>query len=253
MLSAVSPRITGNRGRAPVGRGVMSFDLAVWFERTRLSRAEAVQKHLRMCEGSSGAAVGHPAVAGFYQSLIEEFPELPEQAGAVPDPASPWSAGLDVSEERVLMPMGWGRVAAVAPRVVALAGEHGLVCFDPQAGVVHVPPGLRGTEASRLQSCVGLPVEDPDPETVERAVRRLSAENWFVILEGSLDRYVQVGTGSSAGVAAGGFAVEHRDGSPDRHYRCVLRDLDQVVAVFADFAHGAGAWSVEAEWEKLSM
>ncbi|MDX3772338.1 MULTISPECIES: hypothetical protein [unclassified Streptomyces] len=246
MLSAVSPRITGDRGRAPVGRGMMSFDLAVWFEQTRPSRVEAVQKHRRMCEGGSGVAVGHLAVAMFHGALVAEFPE-------VPHPVSPWSAGLDVSEESVLMPMAWGRVAEVAPRVVELAGEHGLVCFDPQAGVVHVPPGLRGPDALQLQSCVGLQVEDPDPETVERAVRRLSAENWFVILEGSPDRYVQVGTGSRAGVASGGFGVEHRDGSPDRHYRCVLRDLDQVVAVFADFARGTSAWSVEAKWEKLSM
>ncbi|MET8137272.1 MULTISPECIES: hypothetical protein [unclassified Streptomyces] len=224
----------------------MSFDLAVWFEQKRPSRAEAVQKYRRMCEGASGVVAGSPAVARFHEALVAEFPELP-------DLASPWSAGLDVSEECVLMPMGWGRAAEVAPRIVELSGEHGLVCFDPQAGVVHVPPGLRGPDPLQLQSCVGLQVEDPDAETVERAVRSLSADNWFVILEGSEGRYVQVGAGSRAGVASGGFGVEHRDGSPDRHYRCVLPDLEQVVAVFADFARGARAWSVEAKWEKLSM
>ncbi|WRZ95515.1 hypothetical protein OHB54_44815 [Streptomyces sp. NBC_01007] len=224
----------------------MSFDLAVWFEQTRPSRAEAVQKYRRMCEGTSGVVVGSPAVARFHEALVAELPEAPA-------PDSPWSAGLDVSEECVLMPMGWGRAAEVSPRIVELAGEHGLVCFDPQDGVVHVPPGLRGPAALRLQSCVGLQVEDPDAETVERAVRRLSAENWFVILEGNEGRYVQVGTGARAGAASGGFGVEHRDGSPERHYRCVLPDLEQVVAVFADFARGARAWSVETKWEKLSM
>lgn len=224
----------------------MSFDLAAWFEHARPSRAEAVQKYRLMCEGVSGVAVGSPAVARFRAALVAEFPEAPA-------PDSLWSAGLDLSEECVLMPMGWSRAAEVAPRIVDLAGEYGLVCFDPQDGVVHVPPGLRRPDPLLLQSCVGLRVQDPDAETVERAVRRLSADNWFVILEASEGRYVQVGTGSRAGVAAGGFGVEHRDGSPDRHYRCVLPDLEQVVAVFADFARGAQAWSVEAKWENLSM
>ncbi|MFE2432719.1 hypothetical protein ACFXJ5_39190 [Streptomyces sp. NPDC059373] len=74
-----------------------------------------------------------------------------------------------------------------------------------------------------------------------------------MILEGPAGRYVQAGTGAQSGAAAGGFAVEHRDGSPDRHYRCVLRDVDQVVAVFVDFARGQGAWSVDVTWEKLAM
>ena len=231
----------------------MSFDLAVWFEQRRPSRAEAVEKHQRLCAGQTGVVAVHPSVATFYRALVAEFPELPGRAGAVVDPASPWSAGLDVSEGHVLMPMGWGRVGTVAPRVLELAGRHGLVCFDPQAEVVHVPPALRRPDGLRVESCVGLPVEDPDPEAVERAVRRVSAENWFVILEGQAGRYVQVGTGAQAGAAAGGFVVEHRDGSPERHYRCVLGDVDQVVAVFADFARGQVVWSVDVTWEKLAM
>ncbi|MFF4249452.1 hypothetical protein ACFYY2_34060 [Streptomyces sp. NPDC001822] len=39
----------------------------------------------------------------------------------------------------MLMPMQWGRAAEVAPRVIELAGQHGLLCFDSQAKVVHVP------------------------------------------------------------------------------------------------------------------
>ncbi|MFC1410309.1 hypothetical protein ACEZCY_13680 [Streptacidiphilus sp. N1-12] len=168
----------------------MSFDLGVWFEGERPSRAAA-------------------AVAGFYAALVAKFPEVED----VGDESSPWSAGLDVDDGCVLMAMQWGRAAEVAPRVVELAGQSGLICFDPQAGVVHVPPALRSADALGLQSCVGLPVSDPDQESVERAVRRLSAENWFVVLESPSGRYVQVGTGARAG--AGKWRhCERRSGGP---------------------------------------
>lgn len=169
------------------------------------------------------------------------------------DESSPWSAGLDVGDGYVLMPMQWGRASEVAPRIVELAGRHGLVCFDPQAGVVHVPPALRTAGALELHSCVGLPVSDPDLESVERAVRRLSAENWFVILEDPSGRYVQVGTGARAGAAAGGYAVEFRDGSPERHYRCMLHDREQAVSVFVDFTRVPAARPAGVAWEKLSL
>ncbi|MEV6296492.1 hypothetical protein AB0M41_40140 [Streptomyces sp. NPDC051896] len=192
------------------------------------------------------------AVPAFYAALVADYPESSE-ADEATDESSPWSAGLDVGDGYVLMPMQWGRAAEVAPRVIELAGQHGLVCFDPQVGVVHVPPALRASGALHLQSCVGLPVSDPDLETVERAVRRLSAENWFVILEDPSGRYVQVGNGARAGAAAGGYTVEFRDDSPERHYRRVLRDREQVVSVFADFMRDPATRPAGVAWEKLSL
>ncbi|WP_351237063.1 hypothetical protein [Streptomyces sp. NPDC002133] len=100
---------------------------------------------------------------------------------------------MDLSDTHVIMPMSWGSVGKVAPRVLDLASRHGLVCFDPQTEVLHVPPKLRGTDGLRLQPCAGLPVEDPDPDVVERAVHQVSGQNWFLILEKRLGRYVQVG------------------------------------------------------------
>lgn len=108
-------------------------------------------------------------------------------------------------------------------------------------------------DALELQSCVGLSVGDPDLDTVERAVRRLSAENWFVILEDPSGRYVQVGTGARAGAAAGGYAVEHRDGSDDRHYRCELQDRERVVSVFTEFVRDPATRPAGCEWRKLTL
>jgi hypothetical protein len=245
----------------------MSFDLAVWFEPGRISTSAAAEKYQRLCDGDSSAAgvVANDAVTAFHRALIVDFPELPD---SVPDSAadfpqveaSPWTAVLDVSDAHVIMPISWSRAGATAPAVLALAGRHGLVCFDPQAEVLHLPPALRGTDGTdgadgtdtlSLQPCVGLNVEGPDLDVIERAVRRLSAENWFLILEKPHGRFVQVGQGPNAGVSVGEFAVEHRDGSMERHYRCVLNDRDQVTAIFAEFASGAEAWSVDVRWESL--
>ncbi|MEV0218042.1 hypothetical protein [Streptomyces sp. NPDC050704] len=234
----------------------MSFDLAVWFEPERVSASDAAGKYDRLCASDLAGAgvVASEAVAAFHQALIMEFPELSSAGdGCRQVAASPWTAGLDVSAAHLLMAMSWSRASETAPDVVALAGRHGLVCFDPQAEVLHLPPALRGADALSLQPCVGLKVEDPDLDVIERAVRRLSAENWFLILEKRLGRYLQVGQGPNAGLSASGFAVEHRDGSPDRHYRCVLSEKDQVATIFADFASGEAAWSVDARWDKVSM
>jgi hypothetical protein len=103
---------------------------------------------------------------------------------------------------------------------------------------------------SRVSACR---FSDPDLETVERAVRRLSDENWFVILEDPSGRYVQAGIGARAGAAAGGYAVEFRDGAPEWHYRCVLRDRERVVAVFMDFARDPGTRPDGVTWERLTL
>ncbi|MDH6217277.1 hypothetical protein [Streptomyces pseudovenezuelae] len=241
----------------------MSFDLAVWYEPGRISASLAAEKYKSLCDSSTSAAgvVVSDAVTAFHRALVVDFPELSDSAADSPRvEASPWTSGLDVSDAHVIMPISWGRADEIAPAVLALAGRHGLVCFDPQAEVLHLPPALReanglgGTDGAgvlRLQPCVGLNVEGPDLDVIDRAVRQLSADNWFLILEKPEGRYVQVGQGPNAGVNAGEFAVEHRDGSMERHYRCVLSDEDQVAVIFAEFASGAEAWSVDVRWERM--
>ena len=231
----------------------MSFDLGVWSAEARPSRAAAEETYRRLCEEKAAVVPPSAAIRDFHAALVAEFPEPTDAADGAGgwDESPPWSAGLDVGDGFVLMPMQWSRAAEVAPRVIALAAGHGLVCFDPQAEVVHVPPALRSEGALELRSCVGLPVSDPDPETVERAVRRLSADNWFVILEGPAGHFVQVGTGDQTGVAAGTHALEYRDGAPERHYRCVLPDRDQVISVFADFQRDPSTRPTGVAWESL--
>jgi hypothetical protein len=228
----------------------MSFDLGVWFAAVRPERAVAAETYRRLCEGEAGVVEPAGAVAGFRAALLAEFPE-PAGAEDAAVGSSPWSAGLSAGAGHLVMSMGWGHVDEVAPRVVQLAADHGLICFDPQAGVVHVPPALRAPDALALQSCAGLSVIDPDPETVEHAVRGLSDDNWFVILEAQSGRFIQAGTGARAGAGTDGFAVEYRDGAPERHYRGVLDDRDQVVSLFADFAGAPATRPAGVAWQPL--
>ncbi|MET8858600.1 hypothetical protein [Streptomyces sp. NPDC004579] len=232
----------------------MSFDLAVWFESGRVSVADATRTYERLCDGdlTGAGVVANEAVAAFRRELTDRFPA--PSATADDDArteASPWAAGLDVSAAHVIMPMSWSRADDTAPEVVALAGRHGLVCLDPQAQVLHRPPAQRGADGLSLRPCVGLKVEDADPEVIDRAVRRLSAENWFLILERRSGHFLQVGHGPNAGLATDGFAVEHREGSMEHHYRCVLSGRDEVAALCADYAAGASTWSVDARWAGL--
>ncbi|WP_326789452.1 hypothetical protein [Streptomyces sp. NBC_00151] len=232
----------------------MSFDLAVWFESERVSASRAADTYERLADGDfvGAGVVASEAVPAFRRELTGRFPELSATEADGPRPTgSPWTARLDVSAAHVIMPMSWDRADAMAPEVVALAGRHGLVCFDPQAEVLHLPPALRGADGLSLQPCVGLKVEDADLDVIERAVHRLSEENWFLILEKRTGHFLQVGHGPNAGLTTGGFAVEHRDGAMERHYRCVLNERDQVATLFADYASGASAWSVDTRWDSL--
>ncbi|MEU4170365.1 hypothetical protein AB0F46_26250 [Streptomyces sp. NPDC026665] len=231
----------------------MSFDLAVWFESGRVSVADATRTYERLCDGdlTGAGVVANEAVAAFHRELTDRFPAPSAADDDAPAEASPWTGGLDVSAAHVIMPMSWSRADGTAPEVVDLAGRHGLVCLDPQAQVLHRPPAQRGAGGLSLRPCVGLKVEDADPDVIDRAVRRLSAENWFLILERRSGHFLQVGHGPNAGLATDDFAVEHREGSMERHYRCVLSRREEVIALFADYAAGANTWSVDAQWAGL--
>lgn len=47
----------------------------------------------------------------------------------------------------------------------------------------------------------------------------------------------------------GVFVVEHREGSPDRHFRAVTSSKDEVHAAFVAWAAGDEAWRQVLAWE----
>lgn len=158
----------------------------------------------------------------------------------------------EISASHVIMAISWSRAREVAEFVLALAARRGLVCFDPQASVVHNPPGQGLAGGLRLEFCDGGVVDRPDPAALGTLLQALSAQNWFACLESGPGWFVQVGIGPNAGnVPAGKFALEHREGAPERHRRTLAASLDDVVAAFEGFASGDPAWKDSFSWTHL--
>ncbi|WP_146073616.1 hypothetical protein [Amycolatopsis sp. CA-126428] len=99
-----------------------------------------------------------------------------------------------------------------------LAERHSLVLYDPQGGAVYAPPAARGDPVLVLSSCDGSRIENPGAADIAAALGRLSAENWFAVLDRG-DHYIQAGFGEQAAARGGWFALEHREGLPHRHFR----------------------------------
>lgn len=54
--------------------------------------------------------------------------------------------------------------------------------------------------------------------------------------------------GGDAGVPEGKFALEYREGAPDRHFRTVVDDPEVIAAAFAAYAAGDDAWRSALSW-----
>lgn len=97
-------------------------------------------------------------VYAFYSSLTDRYPEI-EMLPEDELDACPWACGIDFSGGHVIMAIQLEKSAKILPHVLALAGQHELVCYDPQAGKVHLPPRLRPAMST-------LPQAQLNPDTV---------------------------------------------------------------------------------------
>jgi hypothetical protein len=123
----------------------MSFDLGVWYSDNPLTNQEAADIYLKLCEGQPILTGGHRAVEAFYSELTSRWQEI----DTVPDDRvgdfdfCPWSCALDKRDIHVVMSCVWPKADEVAAFVSELALKHSLVLFDPQEGIVHLPPNLK--------------------------------------------------------------------------------------------------------------
>jgi hypothetical protein len=121
----------------------------VWKCLTPISDEEAAHQYRLLREVGSESRFDAEVYA-FYSRLIGLYPEidtLPEEE--LDD--SPWASSMEVSDSHVIMAIVPEQSEKVIPRVLALAEENGLVCFDPQASRVYLPPHLvakQGGDAS---------------------------------------------------------------------------------------------------------
>lgn len=67
------------------------------------------------------------------------------------------------------------------------------------------------------------------------------------------DHYVQAGFGEQVAARPGCFALEHREGQPDRHFRVEVADGARVVQAFIGFATGDDTWRQAFDWQRMEF
>jgi len=126
----------------------MRFYLGVRNGLTAISDDEAAARYLVLSDEKSSQREFDAQVYAFYRRLTELYPEvdmLPEdQLGS-----SPWACSIEMSGGHVIMAIQLENHEKIAAEIMALAGQHELVCFDPQAGRVYLPPRLKVGQADR--------------------------------------------------------------------------------------------------------
>ena len=157
----------------------------------------------------------------------------------------PQAFGRDRGRLVRLVASGRGRY-----HVLALAAEHGLVCYEPGYHVVN--PNAPGY-VSALHVVVGELADDARPRRAPVGMDRRSGggDNGYVILERADGWFVQVGYGDAAGVPAGTYALEYREGSMDRHFRYQTTDREAAVRLLQGFRVGDETWKRLHPWEPL--
>ena len=128
----------------------MSCDFGVWYSETSLTKEEAAQIYLALCEQWPFLEGENAAVRDFYIELIKRWPEL----DTVPDEKlgnhdyCPWSCQISHSGMAVVTASVWPMAGKVEAVMKELAIKHKLVFFDPQSDRVLLPEHLRTQRAS---------------------------------------------------------------------------------------------------------
>lgn len=221
---------TDTRESSSVGSGMllrMATELVLWHSPVRLSHEEALAAAANL-----RGLPPHPAIAAFHDELAAQLPAVERK----------WD-----KKSYLKLTIRSGAKSAV-PRVRYLAAKHRLVCFDVGAQAVVNPPLLRRHDGFELATDVGFPIEDPTVQHLARAARSLSDDNWFMVLEGHDDQFVQCGFGRRAGVADGRFMLEVRD---EKHVQTEVAEVEEVIAAFQAEAAGDPSWRERFTWRPV--
>ncbi len=205
----------------------MATELVLWHSSARLSHEQAL-----LLARSLRELPPHPAIAAFHEELAAQLPTVERK----------WD-----KKSYVKVTIRSGARSAV-PRVRYLAAKHRLACFDLGAEAVVNPPLLRRHDGFELATDAGFPIEDPTAEHLARAARSLSDENWFMVLEGHDDQFVQCGYGRRASVEEGRYMLEVRD---EKHLQTEVSDVEGVVAAFQAEVVGDRSWRERYTWQPV--
>lgn len=124
----------------------MRVYLGVWNSPTPVSDDEAAARFLVLSDEHSAKPAFDSNVYTFYSHLTSIYPEVE----MVPEDQlddCPWACSLDMCGGHVIIPILLEKSDTIVPQVVMLAEQYKLVCFDPQAGKVHLPLHLKEMQA----------------------------------------------------------------------------------------------------------
>ncbi|GIF46528.1 hypothetical protein DFJ67_8384 [Asanoa ferruginea] len=93
----------------------------------------------------------------------------------------------------------------------------------------------------------GARTEDPDPATIATALRALTIENWFVILEENDDTFMQVA------VKPDWFALERRAGGDETHVGAEVATIDEIIEAFQAYARQDPDWISRFTWARVRL
>ncbi|GLW32560.1 hypothetical protein [Actinoplanes regularis] len=218
----------------------MSFDLFVWHEPEPITPAIAETKLRRWHEGESGVFRANPAVPAMFAALLDRFPPGTEV----------WSGDPSPSDTVLHLSVVWSRAGEVGAAVVALAREHGLICYEPQTHLLN-PNAAGHVAAFTLTSADGPDVPDPTSKRIDERIGHLGLDNHFLVLERSDGWFVQVGYGPAAGTEPGRYALEYREGTPKEHYRTETPDRTEATRLLTEFLAGADTYKRRHTWRPL--
>jgi len=115
----------------------MSYDLVVWHESLPITADIAHQKYEAICSLERLPGF-HISVAQFIDSLTSVYPQLDDWAEEDLGEC-PWTCEFDSSSGHCIMNIRWGFEDLIQPKVIEIAMNLGLICYDPQSQTVHTP------------------------------------------------------------------------------------------------------------------
>jgi hypothetical protein len=225
----------------------VSFDLAIWKDQDPgMTAVRAREYYEELCARPFTSFVPGAEVSALVDAVTAHFSSVSEGIET-----RPWAVQPDVGDDVALMPFVFSLAKDALPFVLQIAHDHGYACYDPQTSRLYRPSRPSAARFA-LELYDGTSIDDPDPELVAKSVRAISRDHWYVILDRGGNRYIQLGYGEEAGVPPGQYALEYRDGSPERHWRAVTPDLDACTRAFVEYRNADTAWQERFTWRPLS-
>ncbi|NPC95976.1 hypothetical protein [Nocardioides sp. zg-DK7169] len=123
----------------------MSYDLIVWEGDAPVSDEAARAVFVRLMERAEEDTAAEPtaAIRAYVHALLQRWPDITEDAGE----DSPWADGPlvnNASGDAIHFSLVWSAAEEASAYAARVAGEHGLVCYDPQLEALRTPPARGG-------------------------------------------------------------------------------------------------------------